>query len=580
MKMASSTDTRNAAVSISELAGCSGLELVERLADGSVRRPSMAEALPFTLLPPEQGKVGLLATPEARFCNLTNTVHGGWTMTMLDTAMSLAAEMTLGWRNMSITRNHRQICPPDIGQFRRHARHRPGGFARPDRHHAGGQDRGCQRQASRSWHVDVSGREAVMPAFSTANRAPSERRLMGGTLFLLAGLASLGALATNIILPAFPRIGAELAISSPELGLLLSSFFVAFALGQLVVGPLSDRFGRKPLVLGGLAVFAAGSVLCALAGNLPLVVLGRVIQALGACAASVLSRAIARDLFDGEALGRALALTMIAGAAAPGFSPLLGSILAGLFGWRMIFFIVAAFGMVLALHYLGRIGETHPVGCRTPLAFSAVASAYGRLAADPRFLLPALAVSLVIGGLYSFFAAAPGVLMTELGLTAFQLGLSFAATVLIVFVAGFLAPRLAHRWGQRAIGMIGLFIALAGGVAMFAFAAAPAFTTFTMAIALYLFGMGLINPLGTAIALNPFGHQAGLASALLGFLQMGCAAIGASFASALPFPPSVSLAVVLTTGSALAFLVFLPVALRQPQVELGNSSCVSESAGG
>jgi thioesterase superfamily protein len=95
MKMASSTDTRNAAVSISELAGCSGLELVERLADGSVLRPSMAEALPFTLLPPEQGKVGLLATPEARFCNLTNTVHGGWTMTMLDTAMSLAAQMTL-----------------------------------------------------------------------------------------------------------------------------------------------------------------------------------------------------------------------------------------------------------------------------------------------------------------------------------------------------------------------------------------------------------------------------------------------------------------------------------------------------
>ena len=160
-----------------------------------------------------------------------------------------------------------------------------------------------------------------MSAFPAANPAPSERRLTGGTLFLLAGLAALGALATNIILPAFPRIGAELAISSPELGLLLSSFFVAFALGQLVVGPLSDRFGRKPLVLGGLAVFAAGSIVCALAGTLPLVVLGRVIQALGACAASVLSRAIARDLFDGEALGRALALTMIAGAAAPGFSP-------------------------------------------------------------------------------------------------------------------------------------------------------------------------------------------------------------------------------------------------------------------
>jgi MFS transporter, DHA1 family, multidrug resistance protein len=409
--------------------------------------------------------------------------------------------------------------------------------------------------------------EAVMSALSIANPAPSERRLTGGILFLLAGLAALGALATNIILPAFPRIGAGLGVSSQELGLTLSSFFVAFALGQVLAGPLSDRFGRKWLVLGGLTVFAAGSVVCAFADTLSFLVLGRVIQALGACAASVLSRAIARDLFDGEALARALALTMIAGAAAPGFSPLLGSALDGLFGWRITFLVVAAFGVVLALHYSRRVGETHRADRRASLAASAVASAYGRLAVDPRFLLPALSVSLVIGGLYTFFAAAPAVLMSELGLTAFELGLSFATTVLIVFAAGFLAPRLAHGWGQRTVGMIGLFIALAGGLFMFAFAAAPAVMPFTMAIALYLLGMGLINPLGTAIALHPFGQQAGLASALLGFLQMGCAAVGASFASVSPLQPSVSLAVILTTGSALALLVFLPVALRQPPAE-------------
>ena len=95
-----------------------------------------------------------------------------------------------------------------------------------------------------------------MSAFSITNPAPSERRLTGGILFLLAGLAALGALATNIILPAFPRIGASLGVSSQELGLTLSSFFVAFAFGQLLAGPLSDRFGRKWLVLGGLAVLA------------------------------------------------------------------------------------------------------------------------------------------------------------------------------------------------------------------------------------------------------------------------------------------------------------------------------------
>jgi DHA1 family bicyclomycin/chloramphenicol resistance-like MFS transporter len=312
---------------------------------------------------------------------------------------------------------------------------------------------------------------------------------------------------------------------------------------------------------------------------LSFLVLGRVVQALGACAASVLSRAIARDLFDGEALARALALTMIAGAAAPGFSPLLGSALDGLFGWRITFLVVAGFGVALALHYSTRIGETHSADRRASMTASAVASAYRRLAIDPRFLLPAASVSLVIGGLYTFFAAAPAILMSELGLTAFQLGLSFATTVLIVFAAGFLAPRLAHRWGERSVCMIGFFIALAGGVAMFAFAAAPTFTTFTTAIALYLLGMGLINPLGTAIALHPFGQQAGLASALLGFLQMGCAAIGASLASVLPLQPSASLAVILTTGSVFALLVFLPVALRQPQGELGGADGVQESTG-
>lgn len=394
--------------------------------------------------------------------------------------------------------------------------------------------------------------------------APSERQLTVGILFLLAGLAALGALATNIILPAFPRIGASLGVSSHELGLTLSSFFVAFAFGQLLAGPLSDVFGRRWLVLGGLAIFAAGGLLCAFAETLSLLVFGRVIQALGACAASVLSRAIARDLFDGEALARALALTMIAGVAAPGFSPLLGSALDGLFGWRFSFLVVAVFGVVLALHYSIRIEETHPTNRGAAPAASEVASAYGRLAIDPRFLLPTVSVSLVIGGLYTFFATAPAILMTELGLTEFQLGLSFATMVLIVFAAGFLAPRLAHRWGQRSIGMIGLFIALAGSLFMFVFAAAPTFMSFTAAIALYLLGMGLINPLGTAIALHPFGQQAGLASALFGFLQMGCAALGALLASALPLQPSASLAVIVSSGSMLALLVFLPVALRRP----------------
>lgn len=137
---------------------------------------------------------------------------------------------------------------------------------------------------------------------------PSEspRVLNGSILFLLAGLAAMGSLATNVILPVFPSISVSLGVETRDLGLTLSSFFIAFAVGQLFVGPLADRFGRKPLVVGGLVTFVAGSAVCALAQTLDVLILGRVIQALGACAASVLARAIARDLFDGEALARAL----------------------------------------------------------------------------------------------------------------------------------------------------------------------------------------------------------------------------------------------------------------------------------
>ena len=129
---------------------------------------------------------------------------------------------------------------------------------------------------------------------------PATCRLTAGLVGLLAVLAALSTLSTNIILPSFPSIGATLGVTTRELGVTLSSFFVAFALGQLVVGPLSDRYGRRPLVLGGLLILMIGSIIAAIATDLSVLVVGRVVQALGVCAASVLSRAIARDLFEGD----------------------------------------------------------------------------------------------------------------------------------------------------------------------------------------------------------------------------------------------------------------------------------------
>jgi DHA1 family bicyclomycin/chloramphenicol resistance-like MFS transporter len=361
------------------------------------------------------------------------------------------------------------------------------------------------------------------------------RPLTGRLVALLAGMAALGSLAINIILPAFPAMGADLGTSVKALSATLGTFFVAFAVGQLFVGPLSDRFGRQALVLGGLAVIVAGSVMCAMATSLPQLISGRVVQALGVCATSVLSRAIARDLFEGQDLARALSFMMVAMAAAPGFSPMLGGAFDALLGWRALFVLVAACAVLLGVLYRLRLGETHPVERRGPLSFPAVARGYGRLLADRRFIAPALSVSLVLGSLYLFFAMAPALLMEGFGFSPFGLALFFATTVFVVFGAGLLAPRLAGRMGAPGAARTGIGIALAGGLALLL--GPQDVRYFSAGLTVFLVGMGVVNPLGTAITLQPFGRQAGAASALLGFMQMGCAALAIGAVSALPLPP-------------------------------------------
>lgn len=385
---------------------------------------------------------------------------------------------------------------------------------------------------------------------SHSDAAPN--RLSGRLLAVLAGLAALGTLSTNIILPAFPRMASELDVAARDMGLVLSSFFLAFAIGQLLVGPVSDRWGRRAPVVGGLALFMLGSLICAWAPTMPLLVVGRVVQALGVCAASVLSRAIARDLFDGEALSRTLALTMVAMAAAPGFSPLLGSAMEYGPGWRASFALVALLGLVLAVAYMAVVGETHPSDRRAADTPGAVLRGYLALARDARFIGPAFAVSVIVGGLYAFFAATPIVLMGRMGLSALQLGLFFAGTVFVVFAAGMLAPRLARRWGAAKVARTGCLVALAGALAMLTGGDDSGLTPFTGAIVLYLLGMGLVNPLGTALALGPFSRQAGLASSLLGGLQMACAGGMTTLASLAGRNAAPTLGLVLAAASVLA----------------------------
>jgi DHA1 family bicyclomycin/chloramphenicol resistance-like MFS transporter len=209
-------------------------------------------------------------------------------------------------------------------------------------------------------------------------------RRPGAPLALIAATTAIGFSALHMVVPALPLLAASFGRGPAEVQLVLTLYFLGIAAGQLFYGPVSDRFGRRPVLLAGLALFLAGTALCIAAGSLEMLVIGRVLQALGGCAGLVLGRAIIRDVSDRDGAARGIALVMMAMSLAPAVSPAIGAYVSEWFGWRAMFVLMGGFGAIVLAWTLARLAETlaEPV----PLNIGETRRSYATLLRSPAFV--------------------------------------------------------------------------------------------------------------------------------------------------------------------------------------------------
>lgn len=382
---------------------------------------------------------------------------------------------------------------------------------------------------------------------------PTARRWRALTL---TALVAYGPVSTDLYLPSLPAMQDAFATDIAGVQLTLTAFVWGFALAQLVYGPLSDRFGRRPVLLAGLVLFFVASLACLAATRIEELVAGRFLQALGACAGPVIGRAVVRDLYGPLDSGRMLAYMGTAMALVPAVAPSLGGVLEVAFGWRANFIALAVFGtLVLALTWFGlpeSLRERDPTATRP----GRVVRNFATLLCHRVFLGCTLAVSAVFAGLFSFISGSPFVLIEVLGLAPDRFGLAFLVAVVGFMGGSFLSGRLLRRLGTPRLVTAGCALCLFGGVSMalLALAGVVSLAAILVPCWFYFSGAGLAVPVGFAAALAPFPRMAGSASSLLGFLQMGLGgaagmAVG-RFHDGTPWPMALAMAL----GGCLALL--------------------------
>ena len=348
-------------------------------------------------------------------------------------------------------------------------------------------------------------------------------------IVVLGGLSAFGPLSLDLYLPGLPALARDLGAPASAAQLTLTACLAGLALGQLVAGPLSDRYGRRRPLLTGVALYALTSLLCAAAPTIAVLVVLRFAQGLAGAAGIVIARAVVRDRFEGDAAARLFSSLMLIGGLAPILSPIVGAQLLAVMDWRGIFVVLAGAGLVLLAAGAFALPESLPAARRRRGGLATVARTVRSLAADPGFTSYALCGGFVLGAMFAYIAGSPFVLQDIYGLTPQAFSLAFAVNGLGIMAAASVNRRLVGRLRPATLLRAGVAQSALGGALLLVAVLTGAGGRWGVLAALFLVVscVGLVGPNTIALALARHGEVAGTASALLGVIQFLIGAVAA-----------------------------------------------------
>ncbi len=367
-------------------------------------------------------------------------------------------------------------------------------------------------------------------------------------------------LAIDIFLPALPMMAEDFSVPMNQIQWSISIFILSMGFGQLISGPLADRYGRRPIAMGGILIYGLASIISVYSDSFTFFLVSRLVQGIGACAIVVAAFASVRDKYNAIESGVMYSYLNSAICCIPALAPLLGNVLTEHFGWRSNFEFMAGYAVIAGLILFFTLKETRPEHTIQHKKLISIAN-FMPVMKHPVFMFNAMVVMLSMAIIIAYVSSSPAWLMVKLGLDQQSFVYWFSLNAVINIVACFLAPRILVKWGARVTIGFGMVLLIIGGLLMLALLSWQTPAAFMLPIMISSLGFSLLMGACAGQALAPFGEKAGSASALLGFVQMSGSAVIVYLLQLLPLNEAEQL--------ALLMLSIIPVYIvwKLPQVK-------------